>query len=70
MDFDLQFNEVLVRIAKYPTLYSPYLGHSVFRRAKLPDFPYLIIYRLIPGGARITVVKHEKRHPSYGMKRR
>jgi toxin ParE1/3/4 len=41
------------------------------RRALMKRFPYVIYFRLIDGRAiRVTVVKHEKRHPSYGVLRR
>jgi toxin ParE1/3/4 len=40
------------------------------RRALMKRFPYQIHFRILPGEAiRITVVKHEKRHPAYGMNR-
>ena len=64
--FDSQF---MAMLAGHPTKFSPYLGSSVFRRARLRDFPHLVIYRIIPGGIRVTTVKHERRHPNFGMRR-
>jgi toxin ParE1/3/4 len=44
---------------------------SDIRRALMRRFPYVIFFRVIGTDAvRITVVKHEKRHPSFGMERR
>lgn len=34
------------------------------------DFPYTVIYREIPTGVRILVVKHDRRRPGYGGSRR
>ena len=67
--FDEEVTTFIPAIATMPTRYSPYRGSPIFRRAKLPTFPYLVIYRIIPNGIRVTVLKHEKRHPNYGMTR-
>jgi len=40
------------------------------RRVNLKRFPYHFLYREIPGGIRITVVRHDKQHPQRGLKRR
>jgi plasmid stabilization system protein ParE len=40
------------------------------RRANLKRFPYHFIYRQIGKDIRVLVVRHHKRHPSVGMKRR
>jgi hypothetical protein len=33
-------------------------------------FPYVIYFRILgPDAIRVTVVKHENRHPSYGLNR-
>lgn len=37
------------------------------RRASLRKFPYLILYKIRPDTIRVSVVKHEKRHPKYGL---
>ena len=70
LKFDSQFTALLAKIAAHPTHFSLYLGSPLFRRARLRDFPHLVIYRVIPGGIRVTTVKHEKRHPSVGMRRK
>ena len=67
--FKSEFEVAIARIKAMPTRYSPYFGSPIFRRARLSSFPYLIIYRIIPSGIRITVIKHESRHPRYGMTR-
>jgi plasmid stabilization system protein ParE len=40
------------------------------RRVNLPRFPYHFLFRELPGKIRVTVVRHNKRHPDYGTKRR
>ena len=39
------------------------------RRANLARFPYHFLFREIPGGIRITVVRHHRQHPGYGLGR-
>lgn len=33
-------------------------------------FPYTIIYKPVPSGIHVLVVKHDRRHPGYGGTRR
>jgi len=40
------------------------------RRVNLSRFPYHFLFREIPGGIRITVVRHHKQHPERGSERR
>jgi plasmid stabilization system protein ParE len=40
------------------------------RRVNLRRFPYHFLFREIPGGIRITVVRHQKQHPERGIERR
>ena len=60
----------LNEVAERPERFSPYLGHPRFRRARLKRFPYLIVFRVLRDRVRIMVIKHEKRHPAFGMNRR
>jgi plasmid stabilization system protein ParE len=39
-------------------------------RANLLRFPYHFIYREIPDGIRVTLVRHHRRHPEFGIKRK
>ena len=68
--FDAQLTALLAEMAAHPTKFSRYLGSTIFRRARLKDFPHLVIFRLIPGGIRVTLIKHEKRHPRFGTRRK
>ena len=40
------------------------------RRVNLKRFPYHFLFREIPGGIRITVVRHHKQRPEHGLERR
>jgi plasmid stabilization system protein ParE len=40
-----------------------------FHRANLNRFPYHLIYRELADGIRVTLVRHHRRHPEFGMKR-
>ena len=41
-----------------------------FRRANLPRFPYHVLYEIHAESLRIMHVRHNKRHPDYGMERK
>ena len=38
-------------------------------RANLKRFPYHFIYRELADGIRVTLVRHHRRHPDFGMER-
>jgi toxin ParE1/3/4 len=40
------------------------------RRVNLKRFPYHFLFREIPGGIRVTVVRHHKKRPAHGIDRR
>jgi len=40
------------------------------RRGNLKRFPYHFLFRLSPDYIRVTVVRHNRRHPGYGSRRR
>ena len=54
-------------------LQNPQRGHPVeadIRRVNLSTFPYHFLYRVFPGRVRVTIVRHNKRHPRLGIRRR
>lgn len=67
--FETEFRTCLTAIKSGPTRFPPYQGSTVFRRVRLKHFPYLIVYRDAPASIRVTLLKHERRHPLYGLKR-
>lgn len=40
------------------------------RRANMSRFPYHLLFRVSAGAVRVVVVRHNKRHPSYGTTRK
>ena len=66
-DFKAELRSVVAMAAANPNRF-----HAVkpgFRRANLERFPYHFIYREIPEGIRVTLVRHHRRHPDSGMDR-
>jgi plasmid stabilization system protein ParE len=40
------------------------------RRANMRRFPYHLLFRVSAGSVRVVVIRHDKRHPSYGTTRK
>jgi toxin ParE1/3/4 len=67
-DFINEFERQALRIASMPSRWMVVRGNT--RRALMKRFPYLILFRVVDDAAiRVTVIKHERRHPSYGLDR-
>jgi len=63
-----EFERQVFAIAAMPTRWMIVKGE--IRRSLMKRFPYVIFFRAtIDGGIRVTVVKHEKRHPALGLSR-
>jgi toxin ParE1/3/4 len=68
-DFINEFERQILHIAAMPSRWMIVRGDT--RRALMRRFPYLILFRVVDDAViRITVIKHERRHPSCGMNRR
>lgn len=52
------------------TRFSFYQNSDRFRRIRLKSFPYIMVYREHVAVVRVSVLKHERRHPRFGMARR
>lgn len=67
-EFIDEFERYVLRIAAMPTRWMVARGDT--RRALMRRFPYVILFRLVEDDViRITVIKHERRHPAYGTHR-
>jgi plasmid stabilization system protein ParE len=55
------------QIQKEPTRF--HLVDEIRRRANFPTFPYHFIYEIRSNKVRITILRHHKRHPTFGMRR-
>jgi plasmid stabilization system protein ParE len=62
------FVEVAEKASKDPRHFHWVAG--VLRRANLPGFPYHFLYREKPFGIRVLVLRHDRRHPDFGLRRR
>jgi toxin ParE1/3/4 len=68
-EFIDEFERQILRIAATPTRWMV-LAEDL-RRSVMPRFPSLIYFRQPDSSrVRITVVKHQRRHPAYGRDRK
>lgn len=65
--FYFRFLEFVDRAAKNPKRY--HFCHGAYRRANIKGFPYHFLYRETASGIWILVLRHDKRHPSFGLAR-
>jgi plasmid stabilization system protein ParE len=68
--FKEEVRHCLAAITAGPTHFSFYNRSDRFRRIRLKSFPYVIVYRESAAVVRVSVLKHERRHPRFGIGRR
>ncbi len=69
IEFVNEFERQVLKLAATPERWMIVRGD--LRRSLMKRFPYVIYFRTPqPDLVRITVVKHEKRHPSFGVRRK
>ena len=68
-DFFTRLTAVLDGIAAQPEGHGFWLESNTVRRARLTRFPYAVRYEIRPGNVRSLCVRHDKRHPAYGIDR-
>lgn len=67
--FTGELERFVERLAKAPGSYREV--HPGIRRIDLNKFPYHVLYRIIDANTvKVLTVKHHKRRPSYGLRRR
>lgn len=66
-EFKAELRRVIVVAGASPMRFHP--TKPGFHRANLKRFPYHVIYREIPGGIRVTLVRHHRRNPEFGIER-
>ena len=68
-EFLNEFERQILRIASMPTRWM--VVESDVQRSLMKRFPYVIYFRVLDNDTlRVTVVKHQHRHPDYGRNRR
>jgi plasmid stabilization system protein ParE len=68
-DFLLKLEGAKSLILQQPQGHSFWLGSKTIRRARLKRFPYVLLFRVTGQAIRILCLRHDKRHPSYGLDR-
>jgi plasmid stabilization system protein ParE len=66
-DFKAELRQTIAVAAAKPGRF--HLLKPGFHRANLKRFPYHFIYRELPDGIRVTLVRHHRRHPDFGLER-
>jgi plasmid stabilization system protein ParE len=67
-DFYAELRQLMVEAAKRPKSFA--IRERDLRRVNLERFPYHFLFRIIGDAVRILVVRHHRRHPSLGARRR
>ena len=63
-----RFLEFVDKALEAPTAFHPV--HGTLRCVNINGFPYHFLYRETTTGIRVLVLRHEKRHPSFGLSRK
>jgi hypothetical protein len=66
-DFKAELRRVIAVAAAKPGRF--HFLKPGYHRANLKRFPYHFIYRGLPDGIRVTLVRHHRRHPDFGTER-
>jgi hypothetical protein len=67
-EFKTEFRKMVAMAAANPNRFHPI--KSGYHRANLKRFPYHFVYRELPGGIRVTLVRHHRRNPEFGMEQK
>jgi plasmid stabilization system protein ParE len=68
--FEAEFRTCVAAVKAGPTRFPFYQRSDRFRRIRLRSFPFLVVYRTSAASIRVILLKHERRHPRFGMSRR
>ena len=66
-EFKAELRRAITVAAAQPQRFHPI--KPGFHRANLRRFPYHFVYRELADGIRVTLVRHHRRHPNFGMER-
>lgn len=69
-DFYSKFSDAVKAVIAHPEGFGFWSRSTTIRRAKLKRFPYDVLFEIRPDAVRIVCLRHEKRHPGFGMGRR
>jgi len=63
-----ELTEAIKDASSFPELH--HFDPSGYRRSNLKRFPYHFLFQVFPGHIRIIVVRHNRRNPGFGSRRR
>lgn len=66
--FFAEVEEAVAKIISYPK--GNHFSAGGYRRKALRSFPYHILYDVDAFGIWVGILRHDRRHPSYGMRRK
>ncbi len=67
-DFYAELRQFMAEAVRRPESFS--IRERDIRRVNLQRFPYHFLFRIVGDAVRILVVRHHRRHPSLGLRRR
>ena len=68
--FETEFRLAISAIRHDPRHFAFYQKQRRFRRCPMATFPHIILFREAGSHVRIMVLKHVKRAPAFGLRRR
>jgi plasmid stabilization system protein ParE len=68
IDFYRELQSSMQDALSRPELFA--IRERDIRRVNLSRFPYHFLFRITSDTVRVLVVRHHRRHPSFGMRRR
>lgn len=69
-DFFRHLTAAFDLIATRPEGFGFWLNSKTVRRIKLKRFPFAVLYEIRPEKVRVLCVRHDKRHPRFGLGRK
>ena len=66
-EFHAELRNTINQVADNPLRF--HLVEQGFQRANLHRFPYHLLFEVRPECVRVMLVRHNKRHPQYGLPR-
>ena len=67
-EFYRELRHLIIRAAERPNSFA--IREDGLHRANLPRFPYHFLFRVAGDAVRVLVVRHHRRRPSFGIRRR
>lgn len=66
-EFHAELRDIINKVVENPLRF--HFADRGFRRANLPRFPYHVLYEIHGDFLRVMILRHNKRHPDFGLDR-